>query len=436
MAATCEEAGSYDEVIKCSICGEEVSREHKTVVAIGHDFGEWVLKKAPTEKETGLYTRACKNDASHVETKEIPVKSHVHTIVPVEEVKATCTIDGMKAHYMCKECGFLFEDEAGNEIILDESALVIAKGHKGETEVRNPQEATCDKAGYTGDTYCKACNTKIADGEKIVALGHAYGSPVYEWSSDNKTCTAIAVCKNDGCTDAVEGHKVTETVNTISAVKTDSTTEKKGVTTYTAIFTNKLFEKQSKDIEDIALKPKTETPVEQKLGEQTATEQKPTETTTTTQTPAVVEKGKEVTVEKKGTFEVTSKNNTVEFTSVANTKAKSVTIPDTVTVDGKKYEVTEVSTEALKNSSATTVTIGKNVTTLAPEAFKGSNVKTITIKSKNLTKKSVKNAFKGLKVKKLIVKIKVGSKKENKKYIKKYKKFFTKKNIGVKAVIM
>jgi len=119
----------------------------------------------------------------------------------------------------------------------------------------------------------------------------------------------------------------------------------------------------------------------------------------------------------------------------ASTKEKSVTIPDTVTVDGKKYEVTEVSAEALKNSSATTVTIGKNVTTLAPEAFKGSNVKTITIKSKKLTKKSVKNAFKGLKVKKLIVKVKVGSKKENKKYIKKYKKFFTKKNIGVKAVV-
>ena len=161
-------------------------------------------------------------------------------------------------------------------------------------------------------------------------------------------------------------------------------------------------------------KVKPETPSEQKTSEQTSVEQKPTETTpTTTQTPEVVEKGKEVTVEKKGTFEITSdatsKTNTVTYTAVANTKAKSVTIPDTVTVDGKKYEVTEVSAEALKNSSATTVTIGKNVTTLAPEAFKGSNVKTITIKSKKLTKQSVKNAFKGLKVKKLIVKVKVGS---------------------------
>ena len=151
-------------------------------------------------------------------------------------------------------------------------------------------------------------------------------------------------------------------------------------------------------------KAKPETPVEQK----------PTETTPiATQTSAAIEKGIEVTVEKKGTFEVTSdatsKTNTVTYTAVANTKAKSVTIPDTVTVDGKKYEVTEVSAEALKNSSATTVTIGKNVTTLAPEAFKGSNVKTITIKSKKLTKQSVKNAFKGLKVKKLIVKVKVGS---------------------------
>lgn len=301
-----------------------------------------------------------------------------------------------------------------------------------KTVIENKVAATCVKDGtYDDVVICARCGKEISRETKTEgAPGHSYGTPTYTWSSDNKTCTATAVCNREGCTDAVEGHKVIETVNTTSAVKIDSSTDKNGVTTYTATFTNKLFEKQSKDVEDIELKAKPETPVEQK----------PTETTpTTVQTPSVVEKGKEVTVEKKGTFEVTSdassNTNTVEFTAVANTKAKSVTIPDNVTVDGKKYEVTEVSTEALKNSSATTVTIGKNVTTLAPEAFKGSNVKTITIKSKKLTKQSVKNAFKGLKVKKLIVKVKVGSKKENKKYIKKYKKFFTKKNIGVKAVV-
>ena len=40
------------------------------------------------------------------------------------------------------------------------------------TEVRNAKEATCTEDGYTGDTYCKDCNEKIADGKTIPAKGH------------------------------------------------------------------------------------------------------------------------------------------------------------------------------------------------------------------------------------------------------------------------
>ena len=44
--------------------------------------------------------------------------------------------------------------------------------HEGETEVRNAKIATCKDDGYTGDTYCKACDTKISDGTAISAKGH------------------------------------------------------------------------------------------------------------------------------------------------------------------------------------------------------------------------------------------------------------------------
>ena len=40
------------------------------------------------------------------------------------------------------------------------------------TELRNAKEATCTEPGYTGDTYCKDCNEKIAGGEEIPAKGH------------------------------------------------------------------------------------------------------------------------------------------------------------------------------------------------------------------------------------------------------------------------
>ena len=40
------------------------------------------------------------------------------------------------------------------------------------TEIRNAKDATCTEDGYSGDTYCKDCGEKIADGGKISAMGH------------------------------------------------------------------------------------------------------------------------------------------------------------------------------------------------------------------------------------------------------------------------
>lgn len=39
--------------------------------------------------------------------------------------------------------------------------------HTGGTEVRGSVEATTSTEGYTGDTYCKGCNTRLADGKTI-----------------------------------------------------------------------------------------------------------------------------------------------------------------------------------------------------------------------------------------------------------------------------
>ncbi len=72
--STCSATGSYDEVVYCSVCHEEVSREQKIIPIDegAHDFGEWIQTKAPTETEPGEETRTCKNNPSHTETREIP----------------------------------------------------------------------------------------------------------------------------------------------------------------------------------------------------------------------------------------------------------------------------------------------------------------------------------------------------------------------------
>ncbi|MBQ8873332.1 MAG: hypothetical protein IJ032_05210, partial [Clostridia bacterium] len=53
VEATCTTAGSYDSVVYCSVCGEEISRETKTIDKIAHTE-EVIPGKAATCTETGL----------------------------------------------------------------------------------------------------------------------------------------------------------------------------------------------------------------------------------------------------------------------------------------------------------------------------------------------------------------------------------------------
>ncbi|MBQ2061852.1 MAG: InlB B-repeat-containing protein, partial [Oscillospiraceae bacterium] len=57
VAATCTAAGSYDSVVYCTECGEELSRETVTVPALGHDYVAVVTE--PTCTEAGFTTYTC-----------------------------------------------------------------------------------------------------------------------------------------------------------------------------------------------------------------------------------------------------------------------------------------------------------------------------------------------------------------------------------------
>ena len=98
-----------------------------------------------------------------------------------------------------------------------------------------------------------------------------------------------------------------------------------------------------------------------------------------------------------------------------------------------KGTVTAADIKKASALGATTVTLGPKVKKIKKNAFKGTKITTIVVKTKKLKAKSVKGSLKGSKVK--TVKVQVGSKKINKKYVKKYKKFFTKKNAGKKAKV-
>ncbi len=106
--------------------------------------------------------------------------------------------------------------------------------------------------------------------------------------------------------------------------------------------------------------------------------------------------------------------------------AKSVNVPDTVTVSGKKYKVTSIKANAFKNNKKlTSVTIGKNVKSIGKNAFNGcKKLKKVTVKSTVLKSIGAKAFAKGSK--KITVTV-------PKKKAKAYKKMFKKSGISKKA---
>ena len=67
---TCEAKGSYDMVGYCSRCGEELSRTHYEVDALGHDYGDWEVYLKPTINNDGIERRTCKR-CNHYEERTI-----------------------------------------------------------------------------------------------------------------------------------------------------------------------------------------------------------------------------------------------------------------------------------------------------------------------------------------------------------------------------
>ena len=188
----------------CKDCGKK--RETGTVipklVEKEHDYGEWVLDQAPTCKKYGVRHRICKNCGD----REVDVLDKVdHTWELVSTIPATCTV-GEIQHYKCSVCGEtkdvtlsnpLGEHSWDNGKVTKEATctedgektytctvcnttkteVIPATGHQHK-EVRNAKKAICTEDGYTGDTYCTDCNTKLESGTVVNKLGHIWDNGV------------------------------------------------------------------------------------------------------------------------------------------------------------------------------------------------------------------------------------------------------------------
>lgn len=114
-----------------------------------------------------------------------PGQTCKHTSTEVRNQKAaTCETAGYTGDTYCKSCNTK----------LSTGKSIAAKGHSAE--VRDQKAATCTTAGYTGDTYCKNCNKKLSTGKSIAAKGHSTTTKTQKAtaSKDGKITTTCTRC--------------------------------------------------------------------------------------------------------------------------------------------------------------------------------------------------------------------------------------------------
>ena len=214
VAPTCTTEGGYDEVIYCSSCGQELSRTHKAIAALDHDYGEWTIVENGSCTEDHVEQRVCKNDSTHIDTKTVKATGHTPAeAVKENEVAPTCTKPGSYDEVVyCSVC---------HEELSRESKNVPALGHTpSEVKRENIKEATCTEDGsYDEVVYCSVCGEELSRTSHVEeALGHDWG----EWKvtvGGNCTVDHIEqrVCKNDPThieakTVPATGHKAEEAV--------------------------------------------------------------------------------------------------------------------------------------------------------------------------------------------------------------------------------
>ena len=127
---------------------------------------------------------------------------------------------------------------------------IKAVGEKVTLEFVKAVEATCEKAGslehwrdpLNDAIFADEYGTKPLTLEDITVspLGHAWGEPTYTWSGDNSSVTARSICQREN------DHILEETVDT--TMTSSASCDKAGKTTWTALFENGIFTKQTRSV--------------------------------------------------------------------------------------------------------------------------------------------------------------------------------------------
>ncbi|MBE5882632.1 MAG: leucine-rich repeat domain-containing protein [Lachnospiraceae bacterium] len=318
--------------------------------------------------------------AAHNENKTVLVTKEI-------DILPTCTEDGA-GHTECEVC----------HAVVNVNLAVPATGHL-HTALINSKSATCQGAGYTGDTKCTDCGQTIQKGNSIAMIPHTWDAGVVtkqatyaEQGIKTYTCTACKLQRTEPVAKKNAGAKVTD-AKTKAVYKVKSVTASGGTVTYV-----KSTNKKAKEIKIPA----------------------------TVKIDGIVFK---VTAIEKNAFKkhkylkkvtIGSNVKTIGANAFYNcTKLKTVSLGKNVTTIGDKA--------FYKCTALTKITIPSKVKKISKAAFYGcKKLKSVTIKTTKLTSSKVgSKAFKGIKS---TATIKVPKKKYSA-----YKKLLKKKGVSAKA---
>ncbi len=335
----------------------------------GQIFEGWEIGTTGTTKKPGEMIEL---------TGDLTLKAKWHTHSHKKdyaEKAATCETNGNISYWECA-CGKLFT-EAGVEVSAKD-IVIEAKGHDwnewkqvvAPTETKEGREErvckndpnhkesravaatgkhtliktsaknpTATKVGNTEYWYCKGCDTYFSDskGTKPIAP-NSWIIPATGSATDKNHIHSLVKTEEKAATQTVPGNIAYWTCEKCGKFYTDS----KGT--------------KEVDAKDLIIPAKG------------------SEANGSGNAGAPAAKGK--TVENSlASFVVTSsdtKNPTVQYKATKNKKAASISVPNTVKVNGVTYKITEVGAKAFyKNKNAKSAKIGKYVTKIGKQAFAG-----------------------------------------------------------------
>lgn len=246
--ATCETAETYDSVVYCSVCGQEISRTQMTgEAALGHKWSEWKHDDS-TAKAESKHTRTCANDATHTDSAACNFTSQVTQNQTSDQPEITT--------YTCKDCGYSYTEETkpalghthnyGAPAADYTSGQAFVEGKDYTHTATCTGEGTCSQPTKTDKcTFDNGVETKAAtcteDGVKtftctecggtytvaIPATDHNWGDWKHVEGTEGADAQHSRVCANDA------SHKETKACDFTAKVTQEATLDQAEITTYT-----------------------------------------------------------------------------------------------------------------------------------------------------------------------------------------------------------